>query len=372
MASDTKDLSWILGTRDSVAALEGYYGQVWDKILRELALGLGRPGAAFRTGLVLRLKALVGTLDPYRNSIVRRWLREWASASVVLGERNAMDSIKAQIDSSSPAAATDFGGVEAGKSDRTLPLTASLVDATAAHLAMINAQMLLALNSVVHRIQTTVLGRASSGGVLGGLTQKNLGGDLAELVLRGKVPAAEAALRRLGFPQGLLNDLEGLSEARIYPQGSGMPDLGRSVANAGSGMISDGHGQGVKNRSQENDVDHVRISNPNRVGPPDVCTVFAGHVFYIGMGGKDPLGFPALRDIPNGGPKFHPNCRHNLQPYVIALKDKAEIQGALDAVGKIPKDFFNVKPYSVTKAVRKLAPSKVNPGARAPRGEKVA
>jgi hypothetical protein len=138
-------------------------------------------------------------------------------------------------------------------------------------------------------------------------------------------------------------------------------------------MISGGHGAGVRIRSRKSGVDHVRISNPPRVGEPDVCTVFAGRVFYVGTG-ADPLGFPKLSDVPNGGPLFHPHCRHGLQPYVIALKSPAEIASERELSNAIPKEFFNVKPYDVTKAVRKLGQGEVtniNPGTRAPK-EKVA
>jgi len=367
-----RDLSWILGRRDSVAALEGYYGQVWDKILREVALGLGRPGAAQRTGLLLRLKALVGLLDPYRQTVVRKWIRDWASASVMLGEENAVDGITTQKGEAHPDQALAFGDVSSKKSPQSQVVLAGLVAQTSAQLAALQASMLSMLTGVVTQSQAVLVGMQNRG-ALGTLTQRTVLTDLTDLVLRGPSPAAIRGLRGLGFPDHLVNDIRRLNEGFSSSEGSRLPKVQDQAGMIGGGMISGGHSAGIKVRSSHNDVNHVRISNPNRVGEPDVCTVFAGRVFFIGLG-SDPLGFPKLSSVPNGGPKFHPHCRHGLQPWVVALKSKDEIAAELAASNAIPSQFFNVKPYAVTKVVRKLSPAqveKINPGTRAPK-EKVA
>lgn len=367
-----KDLSWILGRRDSVAALEGYYGQVWDKILREVALGLGRPGAAQRAGLLLRLKALVGLLDPYRQTVVRKWIRDWASASLMLGEENAVGQLQDQVNRAAPDQAAAFGAVATEKSPDSAVLLAGLIGDTSTKLGLMQAQMLATLTNVVTRSQGILLGIRNRG-ALGTTAQNVIERDLADLVLKGPSPAAVRGLRGLGFPDDLVNDLQRLGEGWATTEGSRMPKVQDQAGIVGGGMISGGHGAGVKVRSRHNDVDHVRISNPHRVGEPDVCTIFAGRVFFIGIG-PDPLGFPKLSSVPAGGPKFHPHCRHSLQPWVVALKSKDEIAAELAASNAIPQQFFNVKPYAVTKAVRKLSPEQIgrlNPGTRAPK-EKVA
>jgi hypothetical protein len=371
--SDAKDLSWLLGTRDSVAALEGYYGQVWDKILREVALGLGRPGAAQRTGLLLRLKALVGQLDPYRQTVVRKWIRDWASASLMLGEENAVDGISSQKDVAHPDRASSFGDVATDKSKDSGVMLAGLISDASARLAVLQAQILSSLTGVVTRSQGVLLGMRNQG-VLGGLTQQTVERDLADLVLKGPSPAAIRGLRGLGFPDDLVTEIKRLGEGWASSEGSRLPKVADQAGMIGGGLISGGHGAGIKVRSRHNGVEHVRISNPPRVGEPDVCTVFAGRVFFIGLG-TDPLGFPKLSSVPNGGPKFHPHCRHGLQPYVVVLKDSEEVDTEVEASNAIPAQFFNVKPYAVTKAVRKMGAeqiNRINPGSRPPRKEKVA
>lgn len=55
----------------------------------------------------------------------------------------------------------------------------------------------------------------------------------------------------------------------------------------------------------------------------DWCDFYVGKVFSIsGRSGE----FPALRSIPNGGPPFHPNCTHNVAPFVRELSTAKEVE----------------------------------------------
>jgi len=56
-------------------------------------------------------------------------------------------------------------------------------------------------------------------------------------------------------------------------------------------------------------------------GAEDGCGVYEGRVFSI-SGTSDT--YPPLNDLPNGGPPFHPNCRHNLAPYVDKFASGSE------------------------------------------------
>jgi hypothetical protein len=75
-------------------------------------------------------------------------------------------------------------------------------------------------------------------------------------------------------------------------------------------------------RAQENDFDLVRVSpNPSTIG--DYCDAYRGHVFSIS--GQDPR-FPYLGDTPNGGPPFHPWCKHSISIFVPEYHSESEIE----------------------------------------------
>lgn len=65
-------------------------------------------------------------------------------------------------------------------------------------------------------------------------------------------------------------------------------------------------------RTQQAGLDLVQVSsNPSTIG--DFCDDYAGKVYSIS--GTD-LYYPPLVDTPNGGPPFHPWCKHVLWPYL--------------------------------------------------------
>lgn len=67
----------------------------------------------------------------------------------------------------------------------------------------------------------------------------------------------------------------------------------------------------VVTRSKEVGQDLVQVSgNKSKTG--DWCDAYAGQVFSIS--GADET-FPPLSAVPNGGPPFHPFCRHSLTPF---------------------------------------------------------
>jgi hypothetical protein len=73
-------------------------------------------------------------------------------------------------------------------------------------------------------------------------------------------------------------------------------------------------------RAREANHDLVRVSaNPSKTG--DWCDAYRGRVFSIS--GAHPL-YPALDSLPNGGPPFHPWCRHSLQIFVPQFHSEHE------------------------------------------------
>lgn len=68
-------------------------------------------------------------------------------------------------------------------------------------------------------------------------------------------------------------------------------------------------------RANEAGMDLVRVTpNPSTTG--DWCDAYRGRVFSIS--GADPV-YPPLAAIPNGGPPFHPWCKHGLGIFVEAF-----------------------------------------------------
>lgn len=80
--------------------------------------------------------------------------------------------------------------------------------------------------------------------------------------------------------------------------------------------------QAMLNRAGESGYDLVQVS-ANRSTTKDYCDEYAGKVFSIS--GTDP-NFPPLNGTPNGGPPFHPWCKHALGIFVPDFYTDEEIQ----------------------------------------------
>jgi hypothetical protein len=73
-------------------------------------------------------------------------------------------------------------------------------------------------------------------------------------------------------------------------------------------------------QAKEADHDLVRVTpNPSTIG--DWCDAYRGRVYSISGGHPT---FPPLSSLPNGGPPFHPWCRHGLGIYVPDLNTAIE------------------------------------------------
>jgi hypothetical protein len=79
---------------------------------------------------------------------------------------------------------------------------------------------------------------------------------------------------------------------------------------------------GTVNRMIETGNDLVMVTGH---GATDGCGFYEGRVFSISGTHEK---YPPLSQLPNGGPPFHPNCRHNLAPFVDELASKTEIRRA--------------------------------------------
>jgi hypothetical protein len=75
---------------------------------------------------------------------------------------------------------------------------------------------------------------------------------------------------------------------------------------------------GTINRMVEMGEDLVMVTAH---GSKDGCGFYEGRVYSVSGGsGK----YPSISELPNGGPPFHPNCRHNLSPFIEPLATGAE------------------------------------------------
>lgn len=76
----------------------------------------------------------------------------------------------------------------------------------------------------------------------------------------------------------------------------------------------------VLTRAQEAQHDLVRVTaNPSKTG--DWCDAYRGRVFSIS--GAHPI-YPPLSGLPNGGPPFHPWCRHSLAIFIEENYDEQQ------------------------------------------------
>ena len=83
-------------------------------------------------------------------------------------------------------------------------------------------------------------------------------------------------------------------------------------------MTREAQTAGTINRVVEAGVDLVMVTAH---GAQDGCGFYEGKVFSV-SGGHDK--YPSISDLPNGGPPFHPNCKHSLAPFVEDLATGAE------------------------------------------------
>lgn len=75
---------------------------------------------------------------------------------------------------------------------------------------------------------------------------------------------------------------------------------------------------GTVNRLAESGLDLIMVSAH---GATDGCGEFEGMIFSI-SGESDK--YPSMANMPNGGPPFHPNCKHRTMPFVEELATGAE------------------------------------------------
>ncbi|HKS17045.1 MAG TPA: phage minor capsid protein [Planctomycetota bacterium] len=358
MAS-SRELTSLLSSADVVAALEGHYERAIERIIRELARGVSRPGSARAQELLGRIRELAKEINPNRDSKIRRWIEDNVPDAFILGDKSAVRQLREELQDASPAARQEFGDLNRAftsmNSTALRAITASMKDS----LNSIHQQILTTSQNVVRRTQLVfqqdaAVRDAVVSGLIRGGSGRELSDDIATIILKGKESAESLQnLRQNGFQNDTIDLYDRLSKGQFLRVGERNFSV-RAYANlTARTMLREAHKVGTKVRLQQNGVDHIRISK-HAQDKPDVCTPFAGRVFYIGAEEADPLGFPPLKSITNGGPPFHPNCAHVLEPYVAVLKTQNAVDVALEDADALPRRFFAKSAAEVTELVEVL------------------
>ncbi len=338
MAAD-RELRGLLFNSRTIAALDAHYRRVLDRIVRRLAFGLSDPGAARARALIVEINQQIAQLDPRRDSFVRNWIRENVARAFVLGDRRA--GIDLNAERSRSAAGERFG--PANRTFTAINRTAMLAVTRAMEdiLGRTAADMGSTIRNAIRSTQVTLqqsqqIRDATVGGIIRGATGRQVSDDIASALLGDKISRdVRARLSNQGFSAELFNDFERLARSQFIRVGARRMNV-RAYANlVARTQMREAHKVGTLARLKQNGVNHVQISRHAQL-LIDECTPFAGKVFFTGDG-VDPLGFPRLSSIPNGGPPFHPNCRHVLVPYVVAFKSGSNIASAQESSAQIPR-----------------------------------
>jgi hypothetical protein len=78
-------------------------------------------------------------------------------------------------------------------------------------------------------------------------------------------------------------------------------------------------------RLRDRKIFYVKIIGSNS---RNFCTAFVGRAFYIGDGADPKYGFPHVRELPRGGPPFHPRCTKRYTAFSPALQGAEAIEKA--------------------------------------------
>ena len=107
-------------------------------------------------------------------------------------------------------------------------------------------------------------------------------------------------------------------------------------------MTREAQTAGTVNRCLEAGVDTVMITAH---GAKDGCGFYEGKAFSISGTHPD---YPPLDSLPNGGPPFHPNCKHVTAPFVESFASGAEKRRATG----VPSGALNTPMGDVEKLVK--------------------
>jgi hypothetical protein len=367
----SRELQAFLSSDGVVAALDRHYARVIERILQELAAGISRPGASRARDLLITLRDLVAQLDPKKDSFVRTWIRERLPQAFILGDKSAVRQVREELEKVTAEKRALVGDLNRSfTAVNTLALRA-IVAAMEDRLVDAARQVLTTSSFAIRRTQLILhqdqaVREAVTGGIIRGAAGREISDDIARIILTGE--ADREALQRLrarGFQSDSIALYKRLSEGQFIKVGDRNFNV-RAYANlVARTMPREAHRVGTVVRLQQNGIDHVRISQHKQV-EIDECTPFAGRVYYIGPLPQDPLGFPHLKQVTNGGPPWHPHCIHVVEPFVAVLKPQSAIDAARADAELLPRRFLGKTAAEVRDLVHALDENELK--AIAPKG----
>lgn len=359
MALD-RELEKLLSSASTTRALVAYYDRVIRRLVTELAAGVSQ-AQAFRTeALLARLRKILDDIDPKKSKVVSDWIKTNVRKAFVVGDSEATRSLQAALRESPLSVGRKFLPVDAQFTVINEIAINGLVAAMNATMGKARDLIEAKLGTVIRQTQTSLasaarIREATTEGFIRGATRQEIADDIASILLGKRIaPEVRDRLRTHGFNASMFNDFEAVARGQMIKIGKRnftVRHYSNLVANT---QLREAHKVATITRLRQNGVRHVLISKHVQ-HVPDVCTPFAGRVFYTGEG-ADPAGFPPLRSTPNGGPPWHPFCRHSLRPYVIALRTDRELETARQASANI-LDFLGNDSSVVTQQVKELSPA---------------
>lgn len=306
--STRRDLQHLLNDDQTVANLVRLYDKTARQIVKDMAKGISASGFSRATALIARINILIDRLDPRKASTLKRWIAQNIPKAYVLGDMAATAELRKILIAANrnPASIVrGFGAIN----DASMRGVIASMDLTAARAAETMRDLIGTTIRTTQRtlFQNEAMRAITSKGLLTGASGKEVSDDLARMLVGKPDRATRARLRALGFSNDLLEDFSVIADHKMITVGGRRFNV-RSYADlVARTQMREAHTTGTLVRLSQNNVDHVKISR-HRQAELDVCTPFAGKVFYIGPTDEDSGGFRSLRELPNGGPPFHPNA----------------------------------------------------------------
>lgn len=354
----SRDLLILLASDGNVAALERLYVQAIARILEELAAGVTRAGAGRARDTLIRIRELAAELNPRRDSQVRDWIRRELPKAFILGDKATAREAARQL---AEAGAERVGDVKVNTAFTAVHSTAlsAMVATMTARLEDAHRQILQTAGFVVRNTQLKAQTNQEVkehivDGIIRGREGRKVSNDIARAILTGKLsPEAVQRLRQAGHA-GDIELYKALADGQFITVGKRRFDV-RAYANLVARTMSrEAASNAAVLRLQQSEIWHIQVS-PAMPTEPDVCSLVAGNVYYIGAG-EDPLGFPAYSSMPGGKLGLHPHCRHVPMPWVAALKPKPATEELLDNVFAA-ESFFGASSTEASKRIRELVKS---------------
>lgn len=362
-AEGDRQLRAFLNDGDTVARLTEIYDREVRLMVRELAAGISRPGAARVRELLSRIDEIMARLNPKAQTVIRNWIKRNSQAAYVLGDRTATDEIRSYLRRFGEEKQAQFGEVRDAWTVINNDSMAAIARMMAETLGTMNAQMSNYLKTVIRRTQVTfnqsqrVL-EATTGGYLRGLAGQQIKDNIAAVLLGEKItPQIRRQLQDVGFRGEMFNDFERIARTELIKVGGRTFTVRQYADLVARTQLKELAKVASITRAQMNGIDHVQMTwHP--MPEPDECTPFAGKVYYVGPLPRDPLGFPRFNLLPSGG-DFHPNCIHRFTPWPVIMRTPEEIAKELASVNRIPKIFFGKTGNEVRKMMKAMGPAAI-------------